>query len=58
MAKRKKVAKAHYVDNALFLEEMIENSLYKRLIKNNVNRGGTLTSHPGGYITNLKDLDC
>jgi DNA-directed RNA polymerase specialized sigma24 family protein len=27
MAKRKKVAKAHYVDNALFLEEMIE---YKR----------------------------
>ena len=24
MAKRKKVAKAHYVDNALFLEEMIE----------------------------------
>jgi len=24
MAKRKKVAKAHYVDNAKFLEEMIE----------------------------------
>ena len=24
MAKRKKVAKAHYVDNALFLEAMIE----------------------------------
>ena len=35
MAKRKKVAKAHYVDNALFLEEMIE---YKRqyfISKNN-----------------------
>jgi len=28
MAKRKKVAKAHYVDNAKFLEEMIE---YKKI---------------------------
>ena len=28
MAKRKKVAKAHYVDNAKFLEEMIE---YKKM---------------------------
>ena len=35
MAKRKKVAKAHYVDNALFLEEMIEYKRQYHISKNN-----------------------
>ena len=35
MAKRKKVAKAHYVDNAKFLEEMIEYKKQYQISKDN-----------------------